>query len=278
MGFAGAVTATMVGALLAADGGAPPAARSLLAPPPPVAEPVEAETFPLRRAKDGSGDLVYESSGFTARVAKDGTVAFKDKRVSDFSWFPFTPRSAGPDVPSLASTVVAALRGRQPPAPRAVDKSGPPPESTIPIPYVSRYRPDPREGCRECEQLRLDALLNLTPYAVTLAGNYDITDDLARLSGKDPYRVAKARFLAATRDVRMALAAKAHAEHLRRARQDLPARLAAIAADDRYTCRERRALLEAVLKEMDPATPEGREVTARIEAVMSSIVDYCVRR
>src|SRR5262245_34704280 len=92
--------------LLAGDAGA---GGAKAAPPPLVAAPAAApgrnaeRTGPidLKDAGDGSGDLVYEGSGFTARIAPDGSVRFKDKRVSDFSAFPLLPRNVSLGVPSL---------------------------------------------------------------------------------------------------------------------------------------------------------------------------------
>src|SRR5438552_6979602 len=57
---------------------APPKPLSLLAPlaPPPVAP---AESYELRRADDGSGDLLYRAPGFDARIHPDGRVRFIDR-------------------------------------------------------------------------------------------------------------------------------------------------------------------------------------------------------
>ena len=61
----------------AVDGGAPapPAPRSLLSLPAPRQSPPPDE-YKLRRATDGSGELVYEASGFYANVARDGRYGF----------------------------------------------------------------------------------------------------------------------------------------------------------------------------------------------------------
>jgi len=81
---------------------------------------------------------------------------------------------------------------------------------------------------------------------VSVNGQFDVTDELMRLAGQDPYRFAKAQFLAGTRDLRVRLAARAHAEDVRRSIANLPARLAVVACDDQRSVAERRAILEAL--------------------------------
>ena len=49
------------------------------------------DEYRLRRASDGSGDLVYEASGFYARVARDGAVRFRDRHVTNLQLLPFLP-------------------------------------------------------------------------------------------------------------------------------------------------------------------------------------------
>ena len=46
-----------------------------------------------------------------------------------------------------------------------------------------------------------------------------------RLNGQDPYRYQKAEFLAATRELRIQMAAKMHAHNIQHAAAGLPARL-----------------------------------------------------
>lgn len=104
----------------------------------------------LKETKDGTGDLLYEATRFTARVAPDGTVSFKDKTISDFSVLPFLPMRTQFAVPSLQSSLKLLLKGRPPPevGPSELDQGLPPPETKQVIPDVSRYRPDTREGSR----------------------------------------------------------------------------------------------------------------------------------
>jgi hypothetical protein len=237
-----------------ASNGADTSSPNLLAPvPPPPQRTVETERVELKDAKDGTGDLVYEASGFTARIAPDGSVRFTEKRATGLSALPWLPMGAQMGVPSLQSSLKMLLKGKAPPprTPTEIDQGLAPPETKQLIPDVSRYRPDAREGCRACP--------NFGEVAVPFQGlgRFDLTDELTRFSGKDPNRQQKAMFLASTRDRRIEMAVRTHAANIRRARAELPAQLQAIACNDRLTYKERRAILVALGKEMDPATPEG---------------------
>ena len=250
--------------LLAADVDGAPRPRSLLDPIPGFKKPPAEEPYQLRNAKDGTGELVYEESGFTARVARDGSVRFIVKHVTELRLFPlpFLPkRNIHLGVPSLQSSLKAALQGHTPAAPRPPDDGSPPPETTALIPEVSRYRPDPREGCRNCGTLR--------PLIASVVGRADITDEIMRMNGQDPYRYQKAKFLVATGERRARMGAKTHAENIRDAITELPARLVSIACDDRLSPRDRRAILEALRAELDTGTPAGRIAAGRIETFLA---------
>jgi hypothetical protein len=78
----------------------------------------------------------------------------------------------------------------------------------------------------------------------------DLTDEYYRLMGEDPYRREKARFLAATFDVRLAMAARAEAADLRSATADLPGRLAKIWADRSQPPAARRRIICALWSEL----------------------------
>ena len=75
----------------------------------------------LKEAKDGSGDLIYESNAFTARIAPDGTVGFTDKRLPGLSVVPWLPSNAPLARPSLQSSLKNLLKGKKPPPPPYVD-------------------------------------------------------------------------------------------------------------------------------------------------------------
>lgn len=263
LGFA----AVALPVLLAADAsaGAPQDRPSppLLAPQPRQAAAEGTQRIDLKEAKDGTGDLVYESTGFTARIAPDGSVSFKDRRVSDSSLLPFLPMRTQFAVPSLQSSLKPLLMGRPPPAPgpSELDQGLPPPVTKQVIPDVSQYRPDTREGNR----------LNSSYPGIPVIGgigNFDAADELTRFSGKDPNRFGKANFLAATHDRRIAMAVKMHAVYIRQAVAELPGRLQSIACDDRLSYRERRAILVALATEMDTNIPEGAQSATAINTFL----------
>lgn len=239
---------------------APKPVPRLLAPLPAPRPPAD-EDIVLRPAGDGSGDLVYEGKGIHARVAPDGSVRFDAKRVTGLSATPWLPMRVRFGVPSLQASLDMFLQGKPPPPPQERDDRGPPPETTQLIPDVSRHRPDPREDCRTC---KFDARL----LVINATGRFDVTDELSRMNGKDPRRLEKANFLAATREARSKMAAKAHADDIRRAAAELPARLQAIACDARLSQPEKRAILGALRDEMNTSA-EGREAAARISDFMS---------
>ena len=249
--------------LLAAEAGADtravPQAPPLIQPPAPqrVAEP---RRIDLKDAKDGTGDLIYETSGFTARIAPDGSVAFKDKRVNGLTQFPWFPMKAPMAVPSLQASLKNLLKGRGPPAPPPsdLDQGLAPPETRQVIPEVSRYLVDTRDACRTCTNF-MDLAL-----PVQMLGRFDVSDELTRFSGQDPARFQKATFLAATHERRVQMATRTHAANIQRAAAALPERLRAIACDPRLTHKERRAILVSLAREMDPNTPEGVNAAATI--------------
>jgi hypothetical protein len=237
-------------------------------PQPSLLTPVQApapEPVPelvLQPADDGSGDLIHDGRGFRARVAPDGGVKFDDKQVTGVTPLPWLPQPVPYGVPSLQSTLRMALQGKPPPPAPAPDTSGPPPETTSVIPEVSRYRPDPRESCRTC------TIDYLQPALVSALGRFDVGDEIARLNGEDPHRVEKARFLAATRDARVQMAATAHAQNVRQAMAELPARLDAIACDARLSTAQKHATLVALRDEMNTSA-EGREAADRISTFLT---------
>jgi hypothetical protein len=228
--------------------------------PPPAPRPEASGEFVLYPAGDGSGDMLYDGKGFRARVATDGTVKFEEKRVTGLTALPFMPMRVQFGVPSLQSSLVSVLKGKSPPPAPELDTSGPPPETTQLIPEVTRYRPDPREGCRSCPIF--------APALVAPFGRFDATDELARMNGKDPRRFDKANFLAATREMRFKMAAKAHADNVRSAKAQLPQRLESIACDPGLSAAEKRGILKALRDEMN-ASPDGREAAARISEFLT---------
>jgi hypothetical protein len=207
----------------AADGGA--AAPSLLGPiVPPRAPPASDRTYELRRAKNG--DLVYEAPGFTARIAPDGTARFVDHHVRLLAPWAFLAPMAAPSGPTLQSTINDLL-ARRAPGRGARRQEEPPPGPPTLVPRPSPYRPDPGEACRYPRACYFDAAVVL----IGVGGAFDLTDEIMRLHGEDPYRREKAHFLAATSALRGGLAARALAENVRRSASALAETLEAIACD-----------------------------------------------
>jgi len=262
--------AAVLPVLLAADaaGQAAPVAPAAPTTSPPLIEPVprrtadteRTERIELKDAKDGTGDLVYEGRGFNARVAPDGSVRFTDKRTTGKSPIPWWPMKTMMPVPSLQSSLTNLLKGKAPPpqGPTEEDVGLAPPVTKQLIPEVSRYRPDAREGCREC------AAFNELAVPIQGFGRFDLTDELVLFSKQDPYRQQKAFFLASTRDRRIEMAVRTHAVNIRRANNELPGQLQGIACSDQLTYKERRAILVALGREMDTTTPEGASASKMI--------------
>jgi len=252
------------------DGGAAAPPRSLLSLPAARQAPPPDE-YRLRRATDGSGDLVYEASGFYARIARDGAVRFRDRHVTNLKFLPFLPvAGARPGVPSLQE-MLRGVGGR-----RRGDPNAPPPrsdpdtaianETLSPSTTFSRYRPDPREICRYPNPCFSDAPVTL----LTVTGTLDITDELMRLAHEDPYRFQKARFLTATREMRIRMAGHAHAEDVARSGAELPGHLREIACDESRSVADRRSVIQALRAELDVATPGGRAQAERIRLFLEA--------
>jgi len=239
-----------------------------LAPlPGPPAHPHD--HYELHRAKDGSRDLLYEAPTFTARVARDGSVTFHDRKFG-MTLLPIifgtVPPSPDRGTPSLQSLI--RNHGRRDPPPRdSIGDSTAGYGSRLPIPTTTPSRPDPNEACQYPRPCFFDANVMI----VSAQGTFDLTDQLMRLGGQDPYRYEKARFLAGTEEMRTRLAARAHADDLRDSTAALPARLAAIRCDDRLTLAQRRGTLVWLRAELDPATPEGRQAATLVDRALADL-------
>ncbi|HEX3696540.1 MAG TPA: hypothetical protein VH374_14250 [Polyangia bacterium] len=239
----------------------PPRPPSLLRPPtstPTTREPT-ADQYRLERAKDSSGDLLYDASGFKARIARDGTVSFHDKHVSALHFVPIVPQSAPGNVPTLQGVILG--RGRK-------DPKAPPPdpivdETRYPATSVSRFRPDTREACQYPRPCFFDA----AAVVVGASGVADVTDEVMRMSGKDPYRYAKARFLTATRELRIRMAGRAHADDVQRSTVELPLRLDQIVCDRRLSVRDRRGIIQALRAELDSSSEAQNSAAAIVAAL-----------
>jgi hypothetical protein len=267
--------ALLLAAVTAPDGGAPTVDNrprpSLLAPLGDRARPGSDDVYKLTRAKDGSGELTYDAAGFTARVARDGSVTFHDKGFGLKLLPLLRTRALRPPVmgvPSLFSVIQNGGR-LEPTAPLDVQQDAANNYGAhLPIPTLTPYRPDPREACMYPRPCFFDAQTLLLTADATL----DLTDEVMRLAGQDPYRYDKARFLTGTRELRTRLAARAHADDLRGSMADLPRRLTAIQCDDRLSAADRRAILRQLRAELDPTTDEGRAAAATIDRFVDRFV------
>lgn len=95
---------------------------------------------------------------------------------------------------------------------------------------------------------------------------FDLSDEFARgFAHGTLYPYEKANFLAATFKERTGMAARWHADQRRAARDDLPRRLDAIWADNRYRPRERRRVIFLLWAEMNPSAAEARPASGVIE-------------
>lgn len=225
------------------------------------------EAYPLRDTGDGSGDLVYDTAGFSARVGRDGSVTFKDHRLSLLAPGALLRPRAGPrNIPSLQQSLTALVRGRPVPQVNPNGQTFPyahTDDADLILPHISRYRPDPMELCRTC------AMPRPAPWLAG-GGRFDLTDEVMRFSGQDPYRYNKAKFLAATREMRIGRAVKHHASNVRRALAELPAMLQSIACDARRSRGERQAIIEALRDELDGETAEAQAAAHEIEGFLAA--------
>jgi hypothetical protein len=248
----------LAGWLLLAVPGAPGAGRDAGAnrddgPPPwvPRSRPVDVTdqaSYPLRRAGDGYS---YDTPRFQARIARDGVVIFKDKRVSFSLAMPKALRDLPrPRGPTLESTL-RDLRGKR-------RREPPPEEPAAPPPFERRL--EPSEACPPSSPCHALPPTN----AIEVGGSFDLTDEIMRSLGQDPYRYEKARFLSATFEFRIKMAIAAHKADLKAALVDLPRRLDDLWGDVRYTPRERRRILYELWYETD-RTKEGERAARAID-------------
>jgi hypothetical protein len=223
---------------------------------------IDSPPYTLKPAKDGSGDLVAEALAFTARIAPDGVVHFEDhprKLSLRPPWLP-VPTPAG--TPTIEALVREKLKvsPTQLAAPRDSERSRP--LDSI-LPQVSPYRPG-----LECVY-PMPCFLGLGPVPLNTTGKFNLTDELERQRGHDPQSHEKARFLAETRELRIQLAVRANAERILAQRERLPDILRAVACDDTRSPADRKAILEAMLNEMNSEMSEGGAASDQIRAFLS---------
>jgi hypothetical protein len=205
--------------------------------------------YGLRR--EGTG-YAYESPHFEAKVARDGLVSFKDRHGSAaLSIFPFSlmknaqTRRYGPAVGDTA---------RDPTASRRAPWLAPLPENTpAQRPLVQSEICPPNSSC----------YVPPTANIVEVRGTFDLTDELMRALGQDPYSFEKARFLSATFEFRIKLAMETRKVDMKRAIESLPSKLDELWGDERYSALERRRILYELWYETDKS-PDGERAATII--------------
>lgn len=137
---------------------------------------------------DGRGTYRVDSSGFTAKVGRDGTVKISDKPNLNVHVALPSPKKLGRGLAKWYEDPYAQTRDREREAERGRVPSG---------------AVDDEEEQRK------------RPQTVPLVGgSFDATDWLMRLSGRDPYLSAKLAMLNRTREARAQLATEYRAELL----------------------------------------------------------------
>ncbi len=137
--------------------------------------------------------------------------------------------------------------------------------------FGARTDPDGKVHFSDSEAYQGEYFADPETGNVGLRVTFDITDQLMRAHGMDPYWAAKLRWLDETRDERDAMALAARRERLRAAIARLPVFLDAVWRDDRYSASDRRRILFQLWDECAEDGPEdivlaAQEVRLTIEA------------
>jgi hypothetical protein len=107
--------------------------------------------------------------------------------------------------------------------------------------------------------------MNFIPY-VSIAGTFDLTDELMSATGQGFYRYEKAKFLSATFAFRLKMAVARQRALLKQSLDELPARLDELWANTAYAPRERRQIICWLWSEVDDGDPESRVASDAILA------------
>jgi len=222
----------------APDAGAP--APSLLNLPFPRTPPPNMGDYLMMPT--AGGGYVYDDYRFVARVAADGHVTFKDKK------FRLETRVFG-----VLSEKYRREDDRRPSLVQAIEQ-------------VLRNDPDrPISPMLEVCQQRVDMILPglapciMTATPISIRGSFALVDELLNFGGQGWYRYEKAKFLSATFDFRVELAAKRHAKLLREAIADLPNRLDSLWRDAAFSPREKRRIMCLLWAEVNVADGPSRK-------------------
>lgn len=225
------MTAVMLAA--GATGGRPDRGdTSRLLEPPAVPVGNEFQLQPL-----GEG-FILEERGFTARIAGDGAVTLTDHRIL----FDGVGPLASPHPAALPLSTLQDLLFGRPSQPLPVWRpAGPFPGSPA----------QPLDHGLLCPESSTCHALPGGMVVVGVGVGANLTDEFLRALGQDPYRIRKARFLAATFEVRMRLAVQAYQDDLRTSLDRLPEGLAELWHDPRYSASEKRRILFELWREAD---------------------------
>jgi hypothetical protein len=207
-------------------------------------------SYGLRKWGEG---YLYQDQKFEARVAPDGTVSFKEKHGDASLFTPF----------SWIARTRAQQRQRALP-----ERPGRDPVAYRQTPWIAP--PEPRSAARDVPQDEIcppsSSCSALPPRtALQVTGGFDLTDEILRAMGKEPYALDKARFLSATFEFRVNLAIAQRKRQMRQALDELPRSLDDLWGDGRYSPRERRRILYELWYETD-RTPEGDRAAKLIDA------------
>ena len=185
---------------------------------------------------------MYDDFRFSARVAPDGHVTFKDKKfrleTRVFGVLSEKYRREGDSRPSLVQAIEQVLRND-------------PDRPISPMLEVCQQRVDMiLPGLAPC-------IMTATP--ITIRGSFALVDELLNYGGQSWYRYEKAKFLSATFDFRVRLAAQRHVKLLREALADLPDRLDSLWRDAAFTPREKRRIMCLLWAEVNVADGDSRK-------------------
>jgi hypothetical protein len=236
-------------------------AAAALAAPRPAAAQTELQApdvpgYSLRPTPDGG--YVHDEDAWKATIAPDGTVRFTDHwiTVTDVRFGPLDllARLGGPTLrrPSLESALRGLMERQPPPDPWA--------ETRAPI---WKYHADPRDACQRRDPCYF-VPVGPRGVAIGLGGLMDLTDAYMRMMKQDPYRYAKARFLAATFELRTKMSIDRTAALLRESLDTMQGRLQAIWNDVARAAVERRQILWRLWEEAGDGD-SGLEARAIIE-------------
>ncbi len=110
---------------------------------------------------------------------------------------------------------------------------------------------------------------------VGIRGRFDISDNLMKLAGQDPYAAAKAKIADETREQRLCMARRNQGERQKQALLDLSVKIRRIAAQVDVSAAERRRLVfeiwDECLEESEDASAYGAMARATIDAVIREV-------